>query len=439
MKTEQQEEPEYEFAPAPVSFTAADNAAEDTVEMINNSHGYAPATNTIAEAIEKDADLTILDFTPQKVTIRFRIDGMWHPGYPLDRRNGDYMLAVFKQLAGLDYRERRKRQSGTFGTEFRREKQKFKIVSQGSKTGERVGLYLSYKRPPLEKLEDLGIRNSMVPQIVDLMKMGEDGGTFLVSALPGEGYTTCWRAALESCDRLVQDFYVIEDINSQEPEVINVSSETFDKSKGETALTPLPRLLLREPDVLAFPELTDGDLVDSLVQTANDKKLPVYLRHPGKNAIDSLLRVLALKPSRGPLLGSLTGVLCMRLVRKLCPECRIEYRPNPELLQKLGLPVGRIEKLYRPFIYKPGMIDEEENEIEPCGNCCGIGYKGRTGIFELLKMNDQIREAAAAATNFNSLAAIAKANGHISILQETAVVIAQGVTSVAELQRMLKE
>jgi len=349
------------------------------------------------------------------------------------------MLAVLKQIGGLDYRERRQRQAGSFATEYRRDKQKFKIVSQGSKTGERVGLYLSYKRPPLDKLEDLGIRKSMVPQIVELMKMRDNGGMFLVSALPGEGYTTSWRAALDSCDRLVQDFYVIEDIKSQEPEVINVTSETYDKRKGETALSPLPQLILREPDVLAFPELTDGELVDDLVGISADKELPFYLRNPGKNAIDALLRVLAMKPKRGPFLKLLNGVLCMRLVRKLCEECRLEYRPNPALLQKLGLPVGRIEKLYRPFVYRPGMIDEDENEIEPCGNCCGIGYKGRTGIFELLTINDQIREAAEKAPNFNSLAAIAKANGHISILQETAVVIAQGITSVEELQRMLKD
>jgi len=432
-------EPEYDFEPAPVGFTPAEGVAEDTMEMVTDSHGYSPATNTIAEIIEKDADLTILDFTPQQVNIRFRIDGMWHPGYPLDRLNGDYMLAVLKQIGGLDYRERRQRQAGSFATEYRRDKQKFKIVSQGSKTGERVGLYLSYKRPPLDKLEDLGIRKSMVPQIVELMKMRDNGGMFLVSALPGEGYTTSWRAALDSCDRLVQDFYVIEDIKSQEPEVINVTSETYDKRKGETALSPLPQLILREPDVLAFPELTDGELVDDLVGISADKELPFYLRNPGKNAIDALLRVLAMKPKRGPFLKLLNGVLCMRLVRKLCEECRLEYRPNPALLQKLGLPVGRIEKLYRPFVYRPGMIDEDENEIEPCGNCCGIGYKGRTGIFELLTINDQIREAAEKAPNFNSLAAIAKANGHISILQETAVVIAQGITSVEELQRMLKD
>lgn len=431
---------DYDQNAAPVAFTPAGDTPEDresTVEMVKNSPGFPPATNIIAESIHKDADLTVLDYTPQQVNVRFRIDGLWHPGPPMDRQSGDYLLAVLKQLAGLNFRDRRSRQEGGFETEYLRKKQKFKIVSQGSQTGERVGLYLSYKKPSMDRLEDLGIRGSMVPQIVELMKMHEKG-TFLVSAVPGEGYTSAWRAALDSCDRLVKDFYVIEEVNSQEPEVINVVPETFDISKGETHMTPIAQLMLREPDVLAFPDLPDGKLVDDIVDLSTKHDVPVYLRNPGKNAIDGLLRLLALNPKRQGLLKLLSGVLCMRLVRKLCEDCRMPYQPHPQLLQKLGLPQGRIEKLYRPFVFQPGMVDEDQNEIQPCTTCNGIGYKGRTGIFELLKMNDQLRDSATRNPQFNTLMAIAKANGHITLTQEAAVVIAQGVTSVEEFQRMLQ-
>ena len=431
---------DYDQNSAPVAFTPAGDTPEDrenTVEMVQSSPGFPPATNMIAESIHKDADLTVLDYTPQQVNVRYRIDGLWHPGPPMDRQTGDYMLAVLKQIAGLNFRDRRSRQEGGFETEYLRQKQKFKIVSQGSQTGERIGLYLSYKKPPMDKLEDLGIRASMIPQIVELMAM-QDKGAFLVSAIPGEGYTSAWRGALDSCDRLVKDFFVIEDVNSQEPEVINVMPETFDRSKGETFMTPMPQLLLREPDVLAFPELTDGKMVDEIVKLSSLNDIPVYLRNPGKNAIDGLLRLLALNPKRNELLELLSGVLCMRLIRKLCEDCRIPYQPHPQLLQKLGLPQGRIEKLYRPFVFQPGMLDEEQNEIQPCSTCNGIGYKGRTGIFELLKMNDQLRESATKNPQFNSLMAIAKANGHISLQQEAAVVIAQGITSVEEFQRMMQ-
>lgn len=429
-----------EIKPAPVNFTASgatDEERENNLEMVANSPGFGPATQIVAEAIHKDADVTVLDYTPQQVSVRFRVDGLWHPGAPIDRQTGDYLLVVLKQLGGTNYRDRRSKQTGSFKTEYLRGKQTFEIVSQGVQAGERVALYLSYKRPPLDTLTDLGMRASLIPQVKELM--GIDGaGMFLVSAVPGEGYTSAWRGALDSCDRLVSDFFVIEEASEIEREVINISSVTFDRSRGETAMTPMPQLLLREPDVLAFPELPDGKLIDDLVDMSAKHEIPTYIRHPGKNAIDSLLRVLALKPDAAKFLPLLTGVLCMRIVRKLCEDCRIEYQPHPKLLQKLGLPPGRIEKLYRPFIFKPGMVDEEQNEIEPCQTCCGIGYKGRTGIFELLRMSDEIRAAAVKSPKLNVLSGLAQQQGHIPLQKEAAVVIAKGTTSVEELQRMLQ-
>ena len=431
---------EYYLEPAPVEFTPAGETDEErdaVLEQLADSQGFPAATTIVAEAIHKDADVTVLDFTQQQVTVRFRVDGMWHPGVPMDRETGDYMLAVLKKLAGANYQERRKKQKGMFATAFLKGKQKFKLISQGTQTGERVALYLDYKRPSFDRLEDCGMRQSMISQVVDLMNMST-GGWFLVSAVPGEGYTTSWRAALDSCDRLTRDFFVIEDCNKVEPEVINIGSITFDPAKGETHMTPLPQLLLREPDVLSVSEIPDGKMLDKLCNQSTINEIPIYLRHPGKNAVDALLRVLALKPDANKFLASLSGVLCMRLVRKLCENCRQAYVPHPQLLQKLGLPAGRIEKLYRPFIYKPGMVDEDENEIPPCRECSGIGYRGRTGIFELLKVTPAFRNAAAKTLSLSALTAAAKQEGHITQTQEAAVLIARGVTSVEELQRMLQ-
>ena len=81
----------------------------------------------------------------------------------------------------------------------------------------------------------------------------------------------------------------------------------------------------------------------------------------------------------------------MRLIRKLCEKCRVPFKPHPSLLQKLGLPANRIAELYKPFVFRPGMVDEDGNEIEPCNHCCGLGYRGRTGIVEFLTINNDLR------------------------------------------------
>ena len=108
------------------------------------------------------------------------------------------------------------------------------------------------------------------------------------------------------------------------------------------------------------------------------------------------------------------------------------------MLQQLGLPQGRIAELFQPFVYKPGMVDEEENEIEPCATCSGIGYRGRTGLFELLIVTDEIRNAMVNSPRLDKLSAIAKRNNHISLQMEGVVMVAAGRTSIEELQRVLK-
>ena len=429
----------FDFGP-PIEFFAAGETPEEQAEnlkMVEPSPGFDPASELCAEAIIKDATVTVLDYTTQQVGLRFQIDGLWHAGAPMDRETGDYMLATLKQLAGLDYRERRARQSGKFGSMYLKQKQKFKLVSQGIKTGERVALYLDYKRPPLDTVEQLGMRASMIPQLHGIVNDTETG-IVVTTAVPGEGFTNVWRGALDTCDRLTRDYYTIEHVGKNEPEVINIYPIEYDSAKGEDAMSPMEQLMLKEPDVLAFPDLPDGNLLNRIVDHSTVHSMPIFTRIPGKHCIDALLRLLVLKPDAKKLADRLSAVLAMRLIRLLCDDCKIGFQPNPRMLQQLGLPQGRISQLFRPMIYREDMVDENENEIEPCATCSGIGYRGRTGLFELLVLNDELRAALASNPKKENLAAIAKKHQHVSLQMEGIVMVAGGRTSIEELQRVLK-
>lgn len=423
----------------PVTFVPVgqdDEEREENLEMVKPSPGYFTSSVLVADAIIKRSEVTVLDYTANQVTVRYQIDGIWHAGNPMDRETGDYMLATLKQLAGMDYRERRQRQTGNFGTEFQKSKQKIRLVSQGVATGERVVVYLTWKKDVIDKVGDLGMRESMQQQLKELLRF-DNKGMLLISGKSGEGYTSAWRGVLNACDRLTRDFYVIEEEALVEEEVINFGSITFDSGKGETAMTPLPTLLLREPNVLAFNNLPDGKSVDEICDISNQHDMPVYVRAQGRNCIDAIRRVSKLKPDLGKFAKLLKFVVCMRTLRRLCPKCRIEYPPHPNLLKKLGLPAGRVGKLYKPFIFRKGMLDEDEEEIQPCEHCSGIGYKGLTGIFELLTVTDELKKAIAKKADSKTLQKIAAANRHVSMLQEGAILVAKGATSVEELQRVL--
>ena len=407
---------DFEYSGPTIQWTLAgdDDAQQaENLETVEESLGYDHAQQLVADTVARLALTTILDFTSKMVAQRTQVDGIWHKLPPMDRESGDQMLETLKQMSGLNVKERRARQEGSFTALIRKIKYKVRIVSQGVKTGERVAIYLDWKRPLPETLEELGMRPSAFEQLTDVLR-SPDLGMFLATARPGEGFTSTWRGVMNACDRLVRDFYVIEDATNVEPEIINVKSITFDSEAGEDAMTPIPQLLLKEPDVLAFTDLPDGAMIDKVMDLSRDHEMPVFTRIPGKGAVDATLRMMVMKPDRQKFAKLLTGVVCMRLVRKLCDKCRVGFKPHPSLLQKLGLPPGRIAELYKPFIFRPGMVDEDENEIERCKQCCGLGYRGRTGLVEFLKIDDEFRQAMISKPKLETLSAIAAKNGHIT-------------------------
>lgn len=433
MKTKTEELPNLELTPA----GSSDQDRELCLQSVEPSPGFPTLVRLLADLIQRESMTSIIDFTPKAASIRFFQDGIWHRGPVIDRESADFMLATLKRIAGLNHLERRKRQQGEFSTLFKKVKQKVKVVSQGVPTGERVAIYLDWKKPPMETVEHLGMRPSMQKQLADILNNPQTG-MVLVAAVPGEGYTSAWRGVLNLCDRLVRDFFVIEEVNQVEPEVINFFSVTFDRSQGQDAMTPITQLLLKQPDVLAFNELPDAKTIDAVTSLSVDKQMPILLRAPGKSAPDALLRLLALKPNAADFIHRLDAVVCMRLIRNLCPRCKIPFQPHPQLLQKLGLPPNRVETLFQPNVFKPGTLDENDKEVLPCGDCQGIGFKGRTGIFELLVLNDDLRHAILQNPKLNQVQAAAQAQGHISLQQEGIVQVAKGLTSIDELQRVLK-
>lgn len=151
-----------------------------------------------------------------------------------------------------------------------------------------------------------------------------------------------------------------------------------------------------------------------------------------KEAAEALLRVLMLKVSAQQFAPVAKSVLNVRLIRKLCEECRQPYAPNPEMLKKLGIPPDRVQALYRP-------PDPPEDPKDICKVCRGIGYHGRTAIFELLKVDDKLREALLKQPKLEVLRKVAKANRHQGLQEEGLVLIVKGVTSLQELQRVLKQ
>jgi type II secretory ATPase GspE/PulE/Tfp pilus assembly ATPase PilB-like protein len=425
---------------APLEFEPAGSTAEARKEVLSiavDAPGFPSMCMMLVDLVIRRADVGVFDFTPSAVNIRYQIDGLWHPMAPLDRENGDSILAVLKHMAGMQYEERQARQDGSFKMLFASVKYKFRVVSQGVANGERVGVYVDFKRPPMEKLEELGIRPGLKNELVPLLE--SDQGLMISAAAPGEGYTSLWRGMLGACDRFLRDFYVLEEKSRVEPEVINVSSLTYDEKEGQNAFSDIRSLLLREPNVVAFAEIPNAEILNKIMELSENEEIMTLSRVHGKNAVDGLIRILALRPDCVRLAKNLKGVLSMRVLRKLCETCRVPFVPDNRLLDNLGIPPGRVRNLYKAFVFRPGEVDAKGQEIPPCPNCMGTGFKGRIGLFELLKLTDPVRNAIAAKIPVANLQETIANSGHVSMRDEAVLLVAKGTTSLEEVQRVLSK
>jgi type II secretory ATPase GspE/PulE/Tfp pilus assembly ATPase PilB-like protein len=420
------------------------------------SPAYVPVKFLLADALTQRADKIMLDYTADAVGIRYQIDGIWHPAMPkvremkkgeegpsVDRPTGDMMLAVMKRVCHLKMEERRARQEGKMKVEFGGNKFDTVLLSQGTQTGERVVLTFTLISKHVKTLEDLGMRDKQRDQLKEVIGPGNTG-IVVFSSLPGDGLSTTWQTSLRSTDRLMRDFITIEEVGKHEPDVENVDVQKFDPAKNETPHGILPKLILRQPEVICLPELTPayGEALNLICKwIANENKFSIVSTR-GKEGADTLARMMALGASPELLAPQLKAVIYTRLIRRLCESCREAIQPTPEMLQRLGIPPGRVQVLYRE---RQPLTPEQQQEMKKkgipliCPNCNGLGYRGRIALFELLVLDDRLREALAQGADVNQIKQLARAAGNRTLQEEGILLMALGTTSLTELQRALKQ
>jgi len=373
----------------------------------------------------------MLDYSSQIVGVRYQVDGVWHDRSSLERPVGDPILAVFKGLAALKVADRRSRQKGQFGMKAETGKFTCKITSQGTQTGERALLQLETRDVPFHTLDELGMRQKMQEQLSELMTQP---GLFVFSALPAGGLSTTIDQVLSHTNRFMRNFTEVLDADKPQRDIENVHPTTYSSSAGETPVSVLPALIRTYPDVIVLRDVADLETLSILCEQAGQERM-VITSTRAKEAVEALLRLMMLKVPAAEFAPVVTGVLNVRLVRKLCEKCKEAYPPPAEVLRQLGLPAGKVEALYRP----PTQPIDPKHPEKVCEVCHGIGFYGRTGIFELLVVGDEIRQVLTTAPKLENLRAMARKLRHRTLQEEGVLLAARGVTSIPELLRVLKQ
>lgn len=400
---------------------------------------YAQMQTLMANAVTARAEVMLFTLTGQGMRVQLQIDGVMHDREVFDPNAGAMLMNAFKMLCWIDYTRRVPRQDGSLKVKFRAEKYSCEVINQLGKGLERLLFKITgkYTAPP-ERLDEAG----MNPLVFTKLKEFMFDPVFVVSSAPPKaGYSTTFNCTVGSVDRFLKNVVVIEDARASETEIANVSVTTYDSESKQTPVDVLTSVARTYPDVIAVRDFTNAETVDFLVTQPKQERI-VIGGIAARDAVEALVRVLALKVDADKFIATVGAVVNSRIIRKLCSECKEAYTPPPQLIQQLGIPRGRVASFYRPAAPKmpaevrQKMIDQQIPII--CTACQGIGYRGRTGLYEVLMVDDQLRKAMKKTTKVDELRKVAQKSGFRAFLEEGVMLAARGITSIQEVLRVLK-
>ncbi len=417
----------------PVTLSARGGPDEPTnnarLLRARQSPGLLTAREIVADGLAGRSTAIMLDYTQQAVAVRTMVDGVWIPREATDRESGDAALESLKLLCGLNSTDRQTRQTGTFFADYDSVRYSAVLTSQGTANGERVLLQFEDQKVRFKSLDELGMRAKVQEQLLDLLRAEQ--GFVLFSAAPANGLRSTTDVTLHTCDRYIREFATLEEEGSPYPPVENIPVTTYNVLEGQSPADLLPRVFRTEPNVVVVRDLVNAETVSLMCKEIADNRLMISTIR-AKDCAEALLRVLALGVPPAEFAKAVTGVICQRLVRKLCDSCKEAYAPPAQVLQQLGIPEGRVQAFYRPPQPNP------EEPKEPCTVCGGIGYLGRTAIFELLVVGDNVRKALKTNSKLDIVRQAARKDGMKNFQEEGILLVVRGVTSLPELMRVLK-
>lgn len=431
------------------------------VARLQGSKGYRAALELIGDALEKRATDIHLEPTKDEMIVRFRIDGIMEQSSPFARPTGDAVINIFKVLADLDITEKRKPQDGSFSAEVigsleptppkkprkedddaedeADEKPKtaaptkrqidFRVATAGSVIGEKMVMRILDPSRQVASLTQIGMREPMRKLIRSIVT--QPHGLFIVCGPTGAGKSTTLYACLSEIDRFQKNVITIE--NPVEYHIDNVTQIEVNPKAGKTFASELRSILRQDPDVIYIGEIRDQETAEIACQAAQTGHMVFTTLH-ANDTVTALARLIDLGVQPFMVANAVTAVLGQRLVRVLCTSCKQRYKPNAELLRKANLPADKIKFFFRPPEQQTG--NDEEDDEGKCKFCGGSGYRGRTGVFEMLEITDSIRDMIRENPNFNAIKQEAVKQGMKYLQEDGLRQVIEGRTSIQELLRV---
>ncbi len=369
----------------------------------------------IYEGLRRRASDIHIEPTEDSLVVRYRIDGVLHQGLVVPKKNQTAIIARLKVMSSLNITEFRLPQDGRFKVKFEDRTIDFRVSSLPTQFGEKIVLRILDRKSLSQGLESLGF--SEFPLRLFEQALAAPFGIILVTGPTGSGKSTTLYSIITRMNTPDKNIITIED--PVEYQIEGITQIQVKPEIGFTFASCLRSVLRQSPDVIMVGEIRDAETADIAIKASLTGELIFSTLHTN-NSVGAITRLIDMGVEPFLVGSSLIATTAQRLVRKLCPQCKVPASVEERLMRQLDL-------------------DEEEGLFRPsgCNHCNRTGYRGRMALLEVLLFDDEIREMVTRRSSEEEIVHYARSKELFSSLKEDgARKCREGITSVEEVLRV---
>jgi general secretion pathway protein E len=400
------------------SFNADDLPLDDLLHLANEAPVVRLVNLLLIEALDARASDVHLEGYADGLRVRYRVDGVLQAAPSPPPHLTAAIVSRLKIMAELDIAERRLPQDGRIRLRLQNRQVDVRVSTVPTLRGESVVLRLLDKEKGRVTLQELGMAQDTFELFSEVIQRPH--GIVLATGPTGSGKTTTLYAAVEMLRTGREKILTVED--PVEYELPGVPQVPVNEKVGVTFASALRSLLRQDPDIILVGEIRDPETAQIATQAALTGHLVLSTLHTN-DAPTALTRLLDLGVAAYLVASTVDAVLAQRLVRVICPNCKVETHPDKAAARRLDVAALGIETVWRG---------------EGCDNCRGTGYRGRTGVHELLVMDNELRLEVQGRRGSEELRELAIRKGMRTLQDDGLRLVRAGVTTLDEVLRVAR-
>ncbi len=398
---------------------------DEDIDALRDMASEAPVIRLvnliITEAVEKRASDIHIEPFEGMLRLRYRIDGVLHDQEAPPKKLQAAIISRVKIMAGLNIAERRLPQDGRIRLRIHGRKIDIRVSTVPTLFGESVVMRLLDQSSIFRDLYSIGFLDDMLRKFEKLIK--KPHGIILVTGPTGSGKTTTLYAALDKINSPDKKIITIED--PVEYRMQGINQIQVNPKIGLTFANGLRHIVRQDPDIILIGEIRDLETAEIAIQSALTGHLVFSTLHTN-DAPSAITRLIDMGVENYLVASTVEGIMAQRLVRLICPYCKYKYRPDSNILKLFNYD----ESIEGPiYLYKG----------KGCKECNYTGYYDRTAIFELMLIDDEIREMIVGKISSNKIRHVARRKGMRTLREDGWQKVKMGLTTVDEVIRVTQE